>query len=399
MTEVQKNWWEIDESRPYGFISYAHHDRKAVDPIAYQLIRDGYPVWMDHDIVSGADWSEYIADHLKNASYAIIFLSQASIRSGNVRDEINFARNEGKPLIVVYLEDVSQIMPKGLHLSLDRFQAIDAYRHSFEDTVHALEGAITFRRHRKQATASSRKTNQPGRSTSQRTKTHTQPVRKTIRKKKKSRAPLYAGIAAVIIIAGLLVAVLLRKAAMNSPTVTQPTAVPETTQEPQNDTNQTQPEDNTTENTQKTISAPASDTTDYTFSSAVLSSRFSMSADDFRSFVAQQGTDVSGLNTDNGNVVLSLTDDQKNTLIQTLQNNASSAASRPGGDITGAVFDNGYTGVTLVLSGTEVSADDQSAADTLKAYGILINVLNDSSAAFKVTFNDAQGNLISTETY
>lgn len=395
MTETQRNWWEIDESRPYGFISYAHHDRKAVDPLAYQLIREGYPVWMDHDIVSGADWSEYIADHLKNASYAIIFLSQASIRSGNVRDEINFARNEGKPLIVVYLEDVSQIMPKGLHLSLDRFQAIDAYGHSFEDTVHALEGAITFRRQRKQAAASSQKRKQTVQRNTRRTQS--QPVRK---KKKTNQTMIISVIAAIIIVAVLVVVMLLRRASVNNNLENQQTASPTPTQETQNNTQQT-PEQSTStpESTQKNVSGPVEDTTDYTFSSAVLSSRFSMSADDFRSFVAQQGTDVSGLNTDNGNVVLSLTDDQKNTLIQTLENNASSAASQPGGDITSATFDNGYTGVTIGLSGTEVSSDDQSAADTLKAYGILINVLNDSSSAFKVTFNDADGNLISTETY
>ena len=396
MTETQRNWWEIDESRPYGFISYAHHDRKAVDPLAYQLIRDGYPVWMDHDIVSGADWSEYIADHLKNASYAVIFLSQASIRSGNVRDEINFARNEGKPLIVVYLEDVSQIMPKGLHLSLDRFQAIDAYGHSFEDTVHALEGAITFRRQRKQAARVSQKRKQTG----QRVKGRTQarPVAK--KKKKTNRTWIIAGIVAIIIVAALLAVLILRGASRNNTQANQQNATPTPTQETENNTQEVPAQSTSTpESTQKNVSGPAEDTTDYTFSSAVLSSRFGMSADDFRSFVARQGTDVSGLNTNNGNVVLSLTDDQKNTLIQTLENNASSAASQPGGDVTSATFDNGYTGVTIVLSGTEVTSDDQNAADTLKAYGILINALNDSSAAFKVTFDDSDGNLISTETY
>lgn len=389
MTQVQRNWWEIDESRPYGFISYAHHDRKKVDPIAYQLIRDGYPVWMDHDIVSGADWSEYIADHLKNASYAIIFLSEASIHSGNVRDEINFARNEGKPLIVVYLEDVSQVMPKGLHLSLDRFQAVNAYSRSFQQIMHELEEAVTFRRRRKQAAAGPR--SDKGR--------RNVPVRK----KKKNRNGIVIGViaaAAVVLLAVILL--MLRNTNFHKSDAAQVTATPEVTEQPESTpepTTETDSGDDQNTNTQKNVQAPQQATTDYTFSSAVLSSRFNMSADQFRNFVAQQGVDVSGLNSDNGNVVVSLTDDQKNALIQAVENNASSAASQVSGDVTSAVYDNGYTGVTLTLSSTEVSSDDQSYADNLRAYGILIQSLNDSSSPFQVTFNDADGNLISTETY
>ena len=392
MTQAQRNWWEIDESRPYGFVSYAHYDRKKVDPIAYRLIRDGYPVWMDHDIVSGADWSEYIAEHLKNASYAIIFLSESSIRSGNVRDEINFARNEGKPLIVVYLEDVSGIMPKGLHLSLDRFQAVDAYRLSSEETVHDLEDAVTFRKRRKQKQSVQRKQNpssEPDRRNSR---------RQQAKKKKKSSAPLIACIAVIIIAVLVLALLVLRNPGNSSSGVSENDSSPDPTEETVTQPD-TEPEQNNSQSTKKNVQVPAENTTDYTFSSAVLSSRFGMSADEFRSFVAQQGVQVSGLTSQSGNAVLSVTDDQKNALIQALENNAATAASQVNGDVTSASYENGYAGVDLTISADEVSSDDQAMADTLKSYGILIQVLNGSSSSFKVTFNDADGNLISTETY
>lgn len=391
MTQAERNWWEIDESRPYGFVSYAHYDKKRVDPIAYQLIRDGYPVWMDHDIVSGADWSEYIADHLKNASYAIIFLSDASIHSGNVRDEINFARNEGKPLIVVYLEDVSQTMPKGLHLSLDRFQAVNAYSHSFEQTIHDLEEAVTFRRQRKQS-ADKRQTSK------KKSSVHKKP---SGRKKRKKNGVIIGVIAAVIVIILLIAILAMTKLNTHKTKTPEISATPQTTEETTTDDDNQDTDDNqnTTQNSQKNVQTPQQNATDYTFSTAVLSSRFNMSPDNFRNFVAQQGVDVNGLTSKNGNVVISLTDSQKNTLIQTLENNASSATSQLSGDVTSASFENGYTGVDLTLSTTEVSSDDQAMANNLKAYGILIQSLNDSSASFKVTFNDQNGNLISTETY
>ena len=107
---------------PYIFISYAHKDAETVLPIIDRLQRDGYRVWYDEGIAPGSNWDEYISMHLDRSCNVLSFLSKAYVKSQNCKDELALTRKKGKPVNIVYLDDV-QLSP-GLRMRYGRIQAL-----------------------------------------------------------------------------------------------------------------------------------------------------------------------------------------------------------------------------------------------------------------------------------
>ncbi|MBR4866802.1 MAG: toll/interleukin-1 receptor domain-containing protein [Clostridia bacterium] len=104
------------------FVSYAHKDSEKVWPIITRLGKDGYRVWYDDGIDPGSEWDENIAAHVAECGYFVAFLSKNYLASNNCKDELNFARDQGKPQLLIYLEDVE--IPQGMAMRLGRNQAI-----------------------------------------------------------------------------------------------------------------------------------------------------------------------------------------------------------------------------------------------------------------------------------
>ena len=107
---------------PFIFISYAHEDSEAVLPVIRRLQNDGYRVWYDEGIAPGSQWDVYISEHLQGSSSVLCFLSQAYLRSQNCRDELALSRAAGKPMNMIYIDDV-QLTP-GLKMRYGRIQAL-----------------------------------------------------------------------------------------------------------------------------------------------------------------------------------------------------------------------------------------------------------------------------------
>ncbi len=107
---------------PYIFISYAHKDTDVVLPIIERLQKDGYRVWYDEGIAPGSNWDVYISEHLDHSSNVLGFLSKSYIKSQNCRDELALTRKKGKPMNLVYIDDV-QLSP-GLKMRYGRIQAL-----------------------------------------------------------------------------------------------------------------------------------------------------------------------------------------------------------------------------------------------------------------------------------
>ncbi|MBR5188558.1 MAG: toll/interleukin-1 receptor domain-containing protein [Clostridia bacterium] len=107
---------------PYIFISYAHKDTDIVLPIIERLQKDGYRVWYDEGIASGSSWDIYISEHLDQSANILSFLSKSYIKSQNCRDELALARQKGKTMNLVYIDDV-QLSP-GLKMRYGRIQAL-----------------------------------------------------------------------------------------------------------------------------------------------------------------------------------------------------------------------------------------------------------------------------------
>lgn len=108
--------------KPYIFISYAHKDADVVLPIVNHLQEDGYRVWYDEGIAPGSNWDVYISEHLDGSSNVLVFMSSSYIKSHNCRDEIALTRLKGKPMNIVYIDDVQ--MSSGMKMRYGRIQAL-----------------------------------------------------------------------------------------------------------------------------------------------------------------------------------------------------------------------------------------------------------------------------------
>lgn len=112
----------------YIFISYSHKDSQRVIPIIEALNESGFNVWYDAGIEAGTEWPEYIEEHLKKASVVLAFMSPNAIESRNCRNEINFALELDKDILVVYLEDTPLL--KGMRLQLNSTQSLFKKNHT-----------------------------------------------------------------------------------------------------------------------------------------------------------------------------------------------------------------------------------------------------------------------------
>jgi len=125
---------------PYLFASYAHKDGKIVFAELRSLHERGYRIWYDEGIDPGNEWPEEVGEALANASLFLVFISPAAVESRNVRNEINFALNNEKPFIAVYLEETQ--LPAGLELRMGDIQAVMKYRMSPENYRRKMEKTL-----------------------------------------------------------------------------------------------------------------------------------------------------------------------------------------------------------------------------------------------------------------
>lgn len=119
-------------SEPYIFISYAHKDSDRVLPIISDLQAQGFRVWYDAGIEAGTEWPEYIAEHLESCAVFLAFLSQSALDSPNCRREINFAIDERKEMLNIYLEELR--LSAGMRMQLGVLQAMFCYRHNSRES-------------------------------------------------------------------------------------------------------------------------------------------------------------------------------------------------------------------------------------------------------------------------
>lgn len=115
----------VSDDRPYIFISYAHKDSAIVLPAIKALQDKGYPVWYDAGIRPGTTWSDYIADHVRDAALVIAFMSKNAIESHHCQSEIRYAFNNGRPMLTVMLDNSK--LPSGLEMQMSQWQMFSAH--------------------------------------------------------------------------------------------------------------------------------------------------------------------------------------------------------------------------------------------------------------------------------
>ncbi|MHA1730233.1 MAG: toll/interleukin-1 receptor domain-containing protein [Promethearchaeota archaeon] len=114
------------------FVSYSRNDKEFIYSEINKLNNDGFRVWYDEGIPLSTKWNSEVAKALKKSSCFLVFISNKSVKSQNVQNEINFALKYKKNIIPVYLEET--ILPEGLELQLITIQGI--HKHMMEETQY-----------------------------------------------------------------------------------------------------------------------------------------------------------------------------------------------------------------------------------------------------------------------
>ncbi len=125
---------------PYIFVCYAHEDSDVVYPELQRLHDGGVNIWYDEGIAPGHEWTQELADAIEGSSQLLNFVSPASVASRHCRSEVQYALEQDKALVSVYLEPTE--LPGGLKLSLVLAQAIMKYELSAEDYQRKISDAL-----------------------------------------------------------------------------------------------------------------------------------------------------------------------------------------------------------------------------------------------------------------
>ena len=96
---------------PYLFISYSHRDTAKVYPILDALHDKKYRIWYDESCENGNDFRDELRHRIEGSSGVILFVSKASMASPFCGMEIIVARENGKRLYPIFLEDADAVPP------------------------------------------------------------------------------------------------------------------------------------------------------------------------------------------------------------------------------------------------------------------------------------------------
>ena len=130
------------------FICYSHDDAETVQSDAAWLVSRGFSTWLDKRIQAGTDWADELTRELDRCVALIFFASQRAIASPHCLNEIAYAVDAGKPIVVVYLESVE--LTGGIKLFVARTQAIvrwqlgvDEYRQQMQDVLRGHTDGVS----------------------------------------------------------------------------------------------------------------------------------------------------------------------------------------------------------------------------------------------------------------
>lgn len=129
-------------SEPTGrfvFVSYAHEDKRLVDPELRRLRSFGIHVWYDEGIDPGSEWAAAIADALKRAAACVVMITPNAAASMNVKNEIGAALN-WKKLYAIHLTRTE--LPDDLQLQMVRVNAVMRWQMDEDTYARKLREAL-----------------------------------------------------------------------------------------------------------------------------------------------------------------------------------------------------------------------------------------------------------------
>lgn len=130
------------------FISYSREDKHLMEILASILETAGHTTWVDADnIMPGQTWQSTILQGLRDADFCIVILTPRAIKSTYVKEELELALNERKPLIPVRWEPVTR--DEVAALGIGHIHYLDFPELSFRDGIRRLLKSIELLRQQK----------------------------------------------------------------------------------------------------------------------------------------------------------------------------------------------------------------------------------------------------------
>ncbi|MBO5754644.1 MAG: leucine-rich repeat protein, partial [Clostridia bacterium] len=90
---------------PFLFVSYSHRDTEKVFPILDALYDKKYRLWYDESCETGNDFRDELRTRIERCEAVLLFVSEASMLSPFCGMEIIVARENGKRLYPIFLDD------------------------------------------------------------------------------------------------------------------------------------------------------------------------------------------------------------------------------------------------------------------------------------------------------
>ncbi len=90
----------------YTFVSYSHSDSEVVFSILHKLQLVGFRIWYDEGINGGENWRKIIASKIQDDKCQdfLLFATGDSVKSREVRAEVNYALKQNKKIITIRLD-------------------------------------------------------------------------------------------------------------------------------------------------------------------------------------------------------------------------------------------------------------------------------------------------------
>ena len=108
---IQTKFEAYTGEEPYLFISYSHRDTAKVYPILDALHDKKYRIWYDESCENGNDFRDELRHRIEGSSAVVLFVSKSSMTSPFCGMEIIVARENGKRLYPIYLDDAESVPP------------------------------------------------------------------------------------------------------------------------------------------------------------------------------------------------------------------------------------------------------------------------------------------------
>ena len=88
------------------FISYAHADNSAVEPVVSAIKEAGRDVWIDKGGINpGENWAGEIVRGIKSAKGVMVMCSPSAFESDHIKREVYLADRYKKPMLPVFIAD------------------------------------------------------------------------------------------------------------------------------------------------------------------------------------------------------------------------------------------------------------------------------------------------------